>query len=441
MPFWQRETLKTNHLGHLEIAGCDCVELARQYGTPLYVMDDEALRTNCRAYMQAAKELPMPCKIYYASKALSNLAVLAAVKDEGLCADAVSYGEMITATNAGVAPENIILHGNCKSERELQSALDQGVTVALDGFEDLAQLSQMAKEKQKKCKVFLRIRPGIDAHTHAAITTGIEDSKFGYSIKDGSALKAAKLVIEDGFLQFYGVHCHIGSQILQTAPFTQTVDTLCAFMTEVYNETGYRIECLNIGGGLGVHYTESDNPKAIAEFVAIIGRQVVESAAKYGFDKLPALYFEPGRSIVGEAGLTLYTVGAVKDVPGIRTYVAVDGGMTDNPRPLFYQAEYTPLLAGRMKDPDDGVYTIAGRCCESGDVLITDAPLPRPRVGDTLAVLTTGAYNASMASVYNRLQPPAMVLCRKGKAHIIQKRPQAIELLALDDVPPKSFYK
>nr|MDD6335429.1 diaminopimelate decarboxylase [bacterium] len=435
--FWESDTMGVADNGHLMIGGCDAVELAKTYGTPLYVMDEARIRSNCRQFQLAFKELPMPARAYYASKAQSNLAIARLVYTEGMYMDCVSAGEMYTALQAGVPGQRLALHGNLKTRDELMMALENDVgQIIVDGFDDLTLLIELARAAGKKASILLRLRPGIDAHTHQSIQTATLDCKFGFSLYDGAAMKAVRMALEaQDCIELMGLHCHIGSQIFETQPYALAADSMCEFIAQIGRDTGTWLKTINLGGGFGVAYTPQDDPLPIAYMVRCAGEAVVQAASKHGLDYLPQIEFEPGRCIVGDAGVTLYTVGADKDVPGVRHYVALDGGMADNPRVALYGSVYTPLIANRVRDAADGHYALVGRCCESGDVLVKDACMPAPKVGEVVALMTTGAYHASMASQYNRLANPAAVLVKDGKARLISKRPTLDDIIAYDRLP------
>ena len=426
--------LSVNERGHLAIGGVDTLELAREFGTPAYVMDEDAIRGRMRTYLNAAHTcfgadaLPL-----YASKALCFTGIYRIAAEEGMGVDCVSGGELYTARVAGFPASRIYFHGNNKTERDICDAMDMGVgTFVADNKEELLSLQSHAAERGITQRILLRITPGIDPHTHKAIVTGSVDSKFGSAIETGQAMEIVKLALSMENLHLSGFHCHIGSQIFDTHPFSEAADIMVRFIASVRDECGYEAEELNLGGGLGVPYTEFDRPvdytAAIRDMAAIV----------HGFCdthgvKMPKVILEPGRSLVAEAGITLYTVGSVKEIPGFRTYVSVDGGMPDNPRYALYQSTYTALIANRPDAPRDNRVTIAGRCCESGDLIGEDMPLQAAARGDILAVLTTGAYNYAMASNYNRLPRPPVILIKDGAARVAVRR-ETYEDLVRNDV-------
>ena len=425
-----------NSSGHLEIGGCDVVELAQTFGTPLYVLDEEKVRANCRIYREALKEVYPNFEVVYAGKAFLTQAMCGLVYQEGLGLDVVSGGELYTALQAGFPAERINFHGNNKSRVELLMALKNGVgRIIVDNLMELETLIQLAKETRTQPQVIFRLRPGIAAHTHTYAQTGQEDSKFGMGVKDGEALKAVKIALASSQIKLLGFHAHIGSQIFEVAPFLAAVDVLTAFMAEIRTQTGFGAQVLDLGGGFGIAHNKQEKTRSLREIVGQIGRYARERLAALQYP-LPRLVLEPGRSIVGSAGTTIYTVGNIKRIPGVRTYMAVDGGMTDNPRVALYQAVYEGALANKMNEPLTEVVTVTGKCCESGDMLIWDLPVAVPEPGDLLAVFDTGAYNYSMASNYNRLPRPAVVLVADGEAEVIVRR-ETYEQLVQNDLLPE----
>lgn len=423
-----------NEQGHLTIGGCDTVALAREFGTPLYVMDEEKIRRTCRMYRDSLQEYyGGKGMVLYASKAFSCKAMCRLIHEEGLGLDVVSGGELYTALQAGFPPERIHFHGNNKTRQELAFALDSGVGhFVVDNFEELERLNQIAGEKGKVADISLRIKPGIDAHTHEAVMTGQIDSKFGFALETGEALQAVRAAAGLPNVKLKGLHNHIGSQIFEIAPFHEAVRVMLRFMAQIKRELGLTLEELNLGGGFGIKYVEQDEPVAYGDYMKEISQTVFAACRELDLG-VPAIYMEPGRSIVGEAGLTLYEVGSVKEIPNVRTYVAVDGGMTDNPRYALYQSEYTVVAANKAAQPASMVATIAGRCCESGDLIQEHTHIQPVEVGDLLAVLCTGAYNFSMASNYNRIPRPAVVMVRDGKARLVVRR-ETYEDLVRNDV-------
>lgn len=432
----ERETLRKNELGHLEIGECDTVELAKKFGTPLYVMDEAYIRGVIRSYKEIFDRDYGDALVCYASKAFSTKAIYEICKEEGIGADVVSGCELATALSAGLSPDCIYFHGNNKTPFELELAVKNKVhAIVIDSFYEIEVLDKICEELGKTIKALVRVNPGIDAHTHHFIQTTRVDSKFGFSISDGMAIKAIKAVKAKKNLEFVGVHCHIGSQIFELKPFELAVEKMTDFIVKINSELGIGVKELNLGGGYGVRYTDEDKPLKPQEYVGAIVSKLNECVKTKNILK-PRLIIEPGRSIVGEAGITLYTVGAIKDIPGIKKYVSVDGGMFDNPRYALYEAKYEALLAARMNDKKTETVTVAGKCCESGDMLVVDAVLPAAESGDLLAVLTTGAYNYSMASNYNRNAIPPVVLVNDGKAAYIVKPQTYEDMMSRDELAP-----
>ncbi len=417
------EALDINEKNHLTMGCCDCVELAEKYKTPLYVMDETALRRHCRVYRESINRFyGGKGLVFYASKALCNLEIMRIVNSEGLGADVVSGGEIYTALKAGMSGERLCFHGNNKTRDELVYAVDSAVgRIAVDNLGELKMIDEICREKGKKQKVIFRIKPGIDAHTHEFIMTGQIDSKFGFALETGEAREAVLEALRLPNIEVGGVHCHIGSQIHELEPFREAARVLAGFMADIKDETGYEMKELNLGGGYGVMYTDKDDPIEFDKYIKAVSL-VLKSVCESRNLELPFVMMEPGRSIVGAAGITLYTVGAVKDIPGVRRYVSVDGGMGDNPRYILYQAEYMAVAANRAGDKPSDRVTVAGRCCESGDLIGENMAIAEINPGDILAVLTTGAYNYSMASNYNRVPRPAMVMTDNGKSRVIVKR-------------------
>lgn len=429
-----RGTMQINAQGHLEIGGCDCVELAKEFGTPLYVVDEALVRENCRRYKKAfAQNYPAEARVAYAGKAFLVLAMCRLVAEEGLWLDVASGGELFTALQARFPTECIYLHGNYKSEEELAMAVRHKVgRIVVDCLEELERLNEIAAHQNTVADILLRLTPGVEAHTHEYIRTGQIDTKFGFSIEGGVAHTAVEKALSLPHLRLLGFHCHIGSQIFETEPYRIAVEEMFRFAEEVRKQTGFTMQELNMGGGLGVRYTPEDDPPTVEEFVTHLCSSVKEMAAYFNMP-LPSLAVEPGRSIVGEAGTTLYSIGVVKEVPKVRTYVSVDGGMSDNPRPALYGARYFALIANKANQTADRMVTVtvAGKHCES-DILIRDIPLADPKPGDILAVFTTGAYHYSMASNYNRFPKPAVVFVKDGKAKLVVRRETYDDLLRCD---------
>ena len=435
----QRETLKINSKGHLEIGGCDAVDLAKNFGTPLYVFDEKYIRDMMRVYRDTIeKEYGGNGLVLYASKAFSCMAIYRIAAQENIGVDVVSGGELYTAVKAGFPAEKIYMHGNNKLLRELEFAVDAGVgTIVVDSYDEADMLDDIAKAKGVEQNVLIRINPGVEAHTHAFVQTARTDSKFGFSISDGTAEKMSAYILKKKYLNLKGYHCHIGSQIFEKQSFVLAAQKAMDFMAMIKSDLGFEADTLNIGGGFGIWYTDDDAKISVdgyAAYLEALISAVKEKSSELGL-KQPYLLIEPGRSIVGEAGITLYTVGAIKDIPGIKKYVAIDGGMFDNPRYALYQSKYTVLLANRADEACTEKVTIAGKCCESGDLIAVDVPLPEAERGDIAAVLSTGAYNYSMASNYNRNFIPPAILVHGGKAEYIVK-PQTYDDLVRNDVVP-----
>lgn len=435
----ERATLKINGKGHLEIGGMDAVDIAEKYGTPLYVFDEEHIRNMMRVYRDTIEnEYGGNGLVLFASKAFSCMAIYKIAAEEKIGVDVVSGGELYTAVKAGFPVEKAVMHGNNKLLPELELALDNKIgVVVIDSYKEADVLDKLASERKIVQKVMLRINPGVEAHTHAFVQTARTDSKFGFSISDGAAKSITEHVLDKKNLKLLGYQCHIGSQIFEKQSFVLAVGKVMDFMSEIKSELGFEAEALNVGGGFGIWYNDED-PKLklsdYADFVKTMIDAIKEKAACNSL-KLPFLYMEPGRSIVGEAGVTLYTVGAIKDIPGIKKYVAIDGGMFDNPRYALYQSKYSVILANRATEECTEVVTVAGKCCESGDLIAVDVPLPEAKSGDIMAVFSTGAYNYSMASNYNRNFIPAAILVKNGKADYIIK-PQTYDDLIRNDVLP-----
>lgn len=433
-------TSKINDKGHLTIGGCDATELAREFGTPLYIMDEALIRQRCREYMEAMRSSGLRFQVAYASKAFCVKAMCRIVDEEGLSLDVVSDGELYTALEAGFPAERIHFHGNNKTPEEIEMALDANIgCFVADNFVELHMLNALAAVKGKTAKVLLRITPGIEAHTHEFISTGQIDSKFGFDVSSGAAFQAVKEAIGLEHIQVIGVHSHIGSQIFEVEGFKLAVEKAAMFAAEVRERLNLSFDVVNLGGGFGIRYTEEDAPLTVKEYVHAITTAVKEQFSARSYP-VPQIWIEPGRSIVGEAGTTLYTIGTHKDIPGVRKYVSVDGGMTDNIRPALYNAKHEALLANRAHEEPSEVVSIAGKACESGDMLIWDLALPKVRSGDLLAVSCTGAYNYAMASNYNRIRRPAVVFVKDGQADLVVQR-ETHEYLVANDIIPDRLQK
>jgi diaminopimelate decarboxylase len=423
---------KINNRHHLEIGGVDTVELVEKYGTPLYVYDVALIRERARGFRDTFKRLGIKAQVAYASKAFSTIAMVQLVKEEGLSLDVVSGGELYTAIAAKFPTEKIHFHGNNKSIEELEMALEYQIgCIVVDNFLELKQLMNLCEQKNTKTQILLRVTPGIEAHTHDYILTGQEDSKFGFDLQNGQAEKALRTALESDRLEVLGVHCHIGSQIFDTTGFVLATKKIFEKLNEWKSCLGYTSTVLNLGGGFGIRYTQEDEPIPASSYVEEIISEVKNQVEKYNME-LPEIWIEPGRSLVGDAGTTLYKVGSTKEVPNVRKYVAVDGGMTDNIRPALYQAKYEAVLANRPLDEVEEKVSIAGKCCESGDMLIWDLPLPKADNNDVLAVFCTGAYGYSMSNNYNRIPRPPVVFVENGITQLVVKRETFDDLIRLD---------
>ncbi|MCE2718099.1 MAG: diaminopimelate decarboxylase [Dolichospermum sp.] len=432
-------TARVNHDDHLEIGGCDVTTLVEQYGSPLYILDEETLRTACRQYRNTFKEYYQgESQVLYASKAWNCLAVCAIVASEGLGIDVVSGGELYTALNAGMNPSKIYLHGNNKSDDELVLAIESGCTIVADNWHELYRLVKIGGEQAENSaaapiRIMLRLTPGIECHTHEYIRTGHLDSKFGFDPNDLQEVFA--FVSKQASLDCVGLHAHIGSQIFERQPHRDLASVMVQWLRDAAKH-GLTITELNVGGGLGIKYIESDDPPSIEEWSRAIC-EVVQTACISENLPLPKLLCEPGRSLIATACVTAYTVGSSKIVPEIRTYVAIDGGMSDNPRPITYQSVYRAVVANKMSVPCTETVTLAGKHCESGDILIKNAQLPKTEANDILVVMGTGAYNYSMASNYNRLPRPAAVVVANGEANLILQRETYQDLIRQDCLPER----
>ena len=435
-------TQRVNEFGHLEVGGCDTIELAHEFGTPLYVMDEQTIRTNCRRYKAAFEAVYPHNDISFASKSFLNQAICKVIEQEGLSLDVASAGELHTALTAGFPASKILLHGNNKSDGELSMAVQHGVgRVVVDNFPELNRLAAIANQSGKSPHILIRVTPGIDPHTHRRIRTGQEDTKFGISIASGAAIEAVKEALRlSPSLVLEGLHCHIGSQLLDSHTHEQALDIMVGFLRTVIDTTGWVPSELDMGGGLGIRYVEAHCPPSYEEFAQSVAEALITALEKHGVPQ-PKLLQEPGRALVGEAGLTLYEVGVIKTVqipeaPGIRTYVAIDGGMSDNPRPQLYDAVYEAHVANRASEPKTDVVTIAGKHCET-DILIHGLNLQQVNTGDILAVQSTGAYNYVMASNYNKFTKPACVFVQNGTADLVARRETLDDIIRLDVIPDR----
>ncbi|MCM3126508.1 diaminopimelate decarboxylase [Paenibacillus provencensis] len=430
-------TSKINDLGHLEIGGCDTVQLKEEYGTPLYIVDEILVRKRAREYMDAFRASGLKFQVAYASKAFSVTAMCALAEQEGLSLDVVSDGELYTALLAGFPTERIHFHGNNKTPNEIEMALDARIgCFVVDNLVELQLLQAMASEKNQQVNILLRVTPGVEAHTHEYISTGQTDSKFGFDIGNGAAFEAIEQALKQPNLKLLGLHSHIGSQIFEVEGFQMAIERVASFTKEVKSKLNVVFQVVNLGGGFGIRYFEGDTPLQVSQYVKAITDGVKLHFADIG-EELPEIWVEPGRSMVGEAGTTLYTVGAIKNIPGVRKYVSVDGGMTDNPRPALYDSKYEAILANRANEATEETVSIAGKACESGDMLIWDLELPQVETGDLLAVSCTGAYNYSMSSNYNRIRRPAVVFVQNGESDLVVRRESHEDIVRNDIIPAR----
>ncbi|MBL1229560.1 diaminopimelate decarboxylase [Enterococcus sp. BWB1-3] len=425
-------TAEYNEKNHLAIGGCDTTELAEKYGTPLFIYDVAQIREKARGFKKTLDEMGVKNKVVYASKAFSCLAVYKLLEEENLGCDVVSGGELYTALKGGMNPDNIEFHGNNKTKEELEFALDSKIgMIIIDNFYELELLKELTASKGVKQAVMLRITPGVNAETHEFILTGQVDSKFGFDVNSGQAEKALATALEIEGLYVKGIHCHIGSQIFSSEGFIIAVEKMMAILQKYKENYGYIADILNMGGGFGVKYVESDTPLKPEQFVQAIVEAVKGHCVILEYP-LPEIWIEPGRNIVAEAGTTLYKVGSQKVIPDIRHYVSVDGGMGDNIRPALYDAVYTAALANRVSEGNKSEVALVGKYCESGDVLIKSIELPDLVAGDLLAMSSTGAYGYSMANNYNRNPRPAVIFVEDGKDTLVVRRETYEDLISLD---------
>ena len=416
----------------LYIGGISCVDLANKYSTPLYVFDEDLIRENCREYRKYFKVEENNNKVAYAGKAFLTLYMCNLIKEENLCLDVVSGGELYTAHKANFPMENILFHGNNKTIDEIKMGIELGVgRFVVDNFYELDIIEEICKGKNKIQEIYFRITPGIEAHTHDYIKTGQIDSKFGFALINGDLYEAIEKLSEYKNIKLVGLHAHIGSQIFDIEPFMDEVDIMIDLIKEIKDKFDIDLKEIDLGGGIGVYYTKEDKPKTIKEFCeAIINRAEIK-CKEIGIE-IPTLIIEPGRSISANAGSTLYTIGSIKDIKNVRTYVSVDGGMTDNIRQSLYKAGYECSIVNKMKYEKVNNVTVAGKCCESGDILITHANIMDIESGDILITASTGAYGYSMASNYNKIPKPAVVMVSNGESNLVCKRQTYDELLELE---------
>ena len=427
-------TYQLNDQAQISIANIKLEDLAQKFGTPLYILCEETIRKRAQAYTQAFQKHYPKHLVIYASKALNCMALCKIMEQEGLGIDVVSAGELHTALSAKFPTERIIFHGNNKSPAEIEMAIKNNVTVVLDNYYDLQNIENyLTKSPQTQVQVIIRITPGIECHTHDYIKTGSIDSKFGFNLDEVETVIEKVLAVSKN-IHIRGLHAHIGSQIFETIPHRDTCKVLLTVYKKIKDKFGIELPDLNVGGGLGIKYTETDDPPEIEAWVQIIAEAVEANCKELGLN-LPRILTEPGRSMVGPAGVTIYRIGNIKDIAGIRKYIAIDGGMADNVRPIMYQARYTAEIDGKVNATNLELVTVAGKYCESGDVLIKDIKLPRAETGDLLAVYSTGAYNYSMASNYNRATKPTMVLVRNGEANVIIQGESLEDLVRHDKLP------
>jgi len=428
------DNLNVNENGNLTIGGVDTVELAQQYGTPLYVMDEQVIRNNLRRFHNSMNEFyggkGLVC---FASKAFSCLEMCRIVASEGDGLDVVSLGELYTAVKAGFPMEKVGFHGNNKTDEELRLALEYKVGhIIVDNISELHRLEAIAEEMNTVPHIMFRIKPGIDAHTHDFVKTGQIDSKFGFALETGEAFDAVREAVNSKFVKLVGLHCHIGSQIFDIAPFEEASRVMLELLAKIKNELSYEVPGLNLGGGFGIKYLNEHDPAPFETFLERVSVTVKNECERLGLNQ-PFMYIEPGRSIVAPAGITLYKVGARKEIPHIRTYISVDGGMGDNPRYALYKSEYEAVVASKASQERSDCVTIAGKCCESGDLIGENMPLQYAESGDYIAVLATGAYNYSMSSNYNRIPKPAVVFVNNGESRIAVKR-ETLEDIIRNDI-------
>ncbi|RJQ42856.1 MAG: diaminopimelate decarboxylase [Gaiellales bacterium] len=424
---------RTNDEGHLEVAGCDVVALASEFGTPLIIYDEEQIREHCRTYLQSFRARTDDFEIAYASKAFTCLAMCQLLAEEDMSLDVASGGELYTALKAWFPPEKIYMHGNANNTEELARGIRSEVGhIVADSMDEILALNRIAVKNSRRQPVMIRVTPGVEAHTHDFIKTGKQDSKFGIGIADDRAFSAVALAMEQENLELVGLHMHIGSQIFDLEPYSQALAVMADFMARCQQELGFDCRVLDAGGGLGASYLSGDQPAGIDSFAEVVVGGTRREMERVGLP-VPHIVVEPGRSIVANAGLTVYTVETVKEIPGIRTYVAVSGGMSDNMRPMLYGARYEALLANRATEQDAGTYTIAGKHCESGDILVKEAQLPEPQPGDLLVTPATGAYGYSMSSNYNGQPRPAVLFVKKGAARVIIRRESYEDLVHLHE--------
>ncbi|QGH34840.1 diaminopimelate decarboxylase [Gracilibacillus salitolerans] len=418
--------------GHLTIGSLDTVELTKKYGTPLFVYDVDKIRENARAFVDTFKERGIQAQVAYASKAFSSIAMIQVAKQENLSLDVVSQGELYTALQANFPVEKIHMHGNNKSLDEISMAVEYNIgCIVVDNFYEIDLLAHVLKEQKKEMDVLIRVSPGIEAHTHDYILTGNEDSKFGFDLTNGQAEEAVRKLMTFDEIHVKGLHCHIGSQIFETDGFTMAIERLFHTLKDWADRFDFKSDVLNVGGGFGIKYTENDEPLPLSTYVTALIDKISEQVKEKEM-VFPEIWIEPGRSIVGDAGLTLYSIGSVKEIPNVRKYVSVDGGMTDNLRPALYNAKYDAVIANNVNGKEKEEISLAGKCCESGDMLIWDIELPKVNQNDIVAVFSTGAYGYSMSNHYNRFPKAAVVFVEDGQDRLVIKRESFKDMIQND---------
>lgn len=421
--------------GQLYFDGCKLEELAKKYGTPLYVVSEDIIRDKCAEVKTSFLNKYPNTMAFYASKAFLTISMCKIIKEEGLGMDVVSGGELYVAIKGGINPDNIMFHGNNKTIEELKMAVTYNVgRIVVDSVDELLVLKEITEEMKKEINILFRITPNIKCNTHTYISTGQKDSKFGIPLIEEIIKEAINIAMNSKYINFKGIHFHVGSQLFDNSSHINAVKNTADLIKNIKESMDIEIEELNVGGGFGIKYIEEDDPKPLSYFIDAIMKTIYEKFNEYNL-KIPRVFIEPGRWMVGEAGVTLYTIGTIKEIPEVRTYVSVDGGLPDNPRTALYTAKYSAYVPSKMNEERDKVVTIAGKCCESGDIIIWDLKVPYSiERGDILAVMSTGAYNYSMASNYNKIAKPAVVMLRNGKDRVVVRRETYKDLIALDVV-------
>lgn len=435
--FTARDTIHINARNHLEIAGVDTIELTKKYGTPLVIYDIQTVRKNIRELKEGLADYKGQTEISYASKAFSSVAFYQIIHQENISIDVVSGGELYLAKQAGFPAKKINFHGNNKSLQELTDALDYNIgNIIVDNFHELEILKQLTEQRQQMTNILLRITPGVSADTHQYIMTGQADSKFGFDLQNGQAEKALAEALDASYLNVAGLHMHIGSQVFDTESYTVSMHQILNHVNKWQDKYDFQLKVFNMGGGFGVQHTVEEAENSPENQLKMISQQFMNLLDEYGMP-YPGLWIEPGRSIVGEAGTTIYEIGSQKKLPNIRHYVSINGGMSDNIRPAFYDAKYTGFVANRMNDEANTTVSIAGKACESGDMLIFDLPLPEVEAGDLLAVINTGDYTFAMASNYNRIPRPAVVFVEEGKDFLAIRRETPEDFMRFENGLPE----